>query len=250
MGFTLNPYDLCVANGIFEGKQCTICWYVDDNKISHVNPKVVDDVIKKIESKFGPMSQTRGDKHDFLGMELKYKKGKLTIGLKKHILKAINTFDEDITRNAASPAKGYLFDVWPDAQKLDEKKADCFHSVVQSLLYVSRRCRLDIQTAIGFLCTRVDSPDEDDWAKLKRLLQYLRGTIDLVRTLGGEDINRMKSWVDVSYGIHDECKSHTGGCTSFGWGVLLTKCQKQKLNTKSPTEAEIVGITRARSKLN
>ena len=53
----------------------------------------------------------------------------------------------------------------------------------------------------------------------------------------------MKSWVNVSYGVHDDCKSHTGGCTSFGWGVLLTKCQKQKLNTKSSTEGEIVGVS-------
>jgi hypothetical protein len=53
----------------------------------------------------------------------------------------------------------------------------------------------------------------------------------------------MKSWVDVSYGIHDDCKSHTGGVMSWGWGVLLTKCQKQKLNTKSSTEGEIVGVS-------
>ena len=29
---------------------------------------------------------------------------------------------------------------------------------------------------------------------------------------------------------------------SWGWGVLLNKCQKQKLNSKSSTEAEIVGV--------
>ena len=62
MGFTLNPYDLCVANVQIENKQCTILWYVDDNKISHVNPKVVDDIIERIESKFGKMTKTRGDK--------------------------------------------------------------------------------------------------------------------------------------------------------------------------------------------
>ena len=62
-------------------------------------------------------------------------------------------------------------------------------------------------------------------------------------TLGADDIRKMKSWVDVSYGVHEDCKSHTGGCISFGWGVLLTKCQKQKLNTKSSTEGEIVGAS-------
>ena len=46
MGFELNPYDMCVANAMINGKQCTIVWYVDDNKISHVDPNVVTDIIK------------------------------------------------------------------------------------------------------------------------------------------------------------------------------------------------------------
>jgi hypothetical protein len=48
-GFELNPYDTCVANKTIDGKQCTIAWYVDDNKISHVDDKVVTQVIKMIE---------------------------------------------------------------------------------------------------------------------------------------------------------------------------------------------------------
>jgi len=242
MGFELNPCDMCVANAIIDGKQCTICWYVDDNKISHVNPKVVDDVIEQIEKKFGKMSQTRGEDHDFLGMNITFKRGKVKVGMKKHILKAIDTFSEDITRDAATPATSFLFKT-RDVEKLDEKKAENFHSVVASLLFISRRCRLDIQIAVAFLCTRVSEPDLDDWNKLRRVLQYLRGTIDLTLTMGADDITEMKSWVDVSYGIHDDCKSHTGGVMSWGWGVLLTKCQKQKLNTKSSTEGEIVGVS-------
>ena len=163
--------------------------------------------------------------------------------MKKHILKAMDTFDEDISRNAATPATSYLFKV-RESPALSEARADSFHSVTAALLFISRRCRLDIHTAVGFLTTRVSYPTEDDWAKLRRVLQYLRGTIDLVLTLGGDDmITKMKSWVDVSYGVHDDCKSHTGGAISFGWGVLLTKCQKQKLNTKSSTEGEIVGLS-------
>ena len=74
IGFELNPYDLCVANANINGKQCTLCWYVDDNKISHKDQEVVDSVIKKIETKFGPMSKTFGDKHEFLGMDIQFKK--------------------------------------------------------------------------------------------------------------------------------------------------------------------------------
>jgi len=47
---------------------------------------------------------------------------------------------------------------------------------VAQLLFVTMRCRRDIQTAVAFLTTRVKEPDEDDWAKLKRVLKYLHGT--------------------------------------------------------------------------
>jgi len=242
-GFVLNPYDSCVANADIDGSQCTICWYVDDNKISHKKSEVVDKVIGWIEGKFGEMSTTRGDIHDFLGMNVNFKKGKVTIGMKKHILRAIDTFLDEIVRSAATPARGYLFEVRDGATKLDETRADNFHSVVAALLFISRRCRLDIQVAVGFLTTRVSEPDEDDWAKLKRVLQYLRGTMDLTLTIGGTSIQHMHSWVDVSYGVHTDGKSHTGGCISFGIGAVGTKCQKQKLNVKSSTEGEIVGVS-------
>ena len=72
MGFTLNPYDHCVANCDIDGSQCTIAWYVDDTKISHVDPNVVTRIIQKIEDRFGKMTVTRGQDHVFLGMRIRY----------------------------------------------------------------------------------------------------------------------------------------------------------------------------------
>ena len=37
-GFKLNPYDPCVANKTINDKQMTVCWHVDDLKVSHVDP--------------------------------------------------------------------------------------------------------------------------------------------------------------------------------------------------------------------
>jgi len=62
-------------------------------------------------------------------------------------------------------------------------------------------------------------------------------------TLGADDIANMQAWVDVAYAVHEDCKSHTGGVMSWGWGVVLSMCKKQKLNTKSSTEGEIVGVS-------
>ena len=42
--------------------------YVDDNKIIHKNPKVVDDIIAAI----GKMTVCRGKKHVFVGMDIEF----------------------------------------------------------------------------------------------------------------------------------------------------------------------------------
>ena len=50
MGFKINPYYPCVVNKVIDEKQYTIVWYVNNNKILHINPRVADNVIKQIEN--------------------------------------------------------------------------------------------------------------------------------------------------------------------------------------------------------
>jgi hypothetical protein len=51
MGFVLNPYDKCMANKIINSKQCSIGWYVDDNKVSHAEEAVCTSIADAIEKK-------------------------------------------------------------------------------------------------------------------------------------------------------------------------------------------------------
>jgi len=55
-GFTINPYDQCMANKQIRGKQCTIIWHIDDLKISHVEEKVFKDIICHLNEHFGKES--------------------------------------------------------------------------------------------------------------------------------------------------------------------------------------------------
>ena len=36
-GFVVNTYDRCIKNFIIDNNQCTIAWYVGDNKVSHID---------------------------------------------------------------------------------------------------------------------------------------------------------------------------------------------------------------------
>ena len=76
-------------------KQCTIAWYVDDNKLSHVDSEVVTSIIDEIAERFPGLEVTRGKQHDFLGMIFDFKKnGTVSINMKNHIQEAVNLFEE------------------------------------------------------------------------------------------------------------------------------------------------------------
>jgi hypothetical protein len=125
------------------------------------------------------------------------------------------------------------------------EEAKYFHSHVMKLLYLAKRVRPEILTAVSFLTTRVQTCDIDDMAKLDRVLGYLshssgRGIVLRI----GESLT-VSAFIDASYGVHTTSgKSHTGCAIVLGEaGPVFAKSIKQKIVTKSSTEAELVGLS-------
>ena len=162
--------------------------------------------------------------------------------MKGYLEEAIEAFPDKLTARAPkTPAAEHLFDVDTNSDIINDSKKEIFHHIVAKLLFVSTRGRPDIQVAISFLTSRVASPTTDDWKKLARVLGYLKGSIDLCLTLEANDMTVVKYWTDAAYGVRDDYKSQTGSMLSLGRGSLMTKSTKQKINTKSACEAELIG---------
>jgi hypothetical protein len=51
------------------------------------------------------------------------------------------------------------------------------------------------------------------------------------------------AYVDASYGVHEDMKSHTGCTIGIGRGPVYAKSTGQKLNTKSSAESELVALS-------
>jgi hypothetical protein len=94
---------------------------------------------------------------------------------------------------------------------------------------------------IAALCTRTNDPNQDDWKKLIRLLKFVNGTRKDKLILSAENLHVLKWYVDSSFAVHPDFRSHTGGTFTYGQGSPITMSRKQKLNTQSSTEAELVG---------
>jgi hypothetical protein len=140
---------------------------------------------------------------------------------------------------AKTPAQEHLF-VIRDSPLLNADDAAMFHTAVAKLLYLAKRTRPDILLPVSFLTTRVQSSTQDDQAKLFRVLKYLNGFPSLGITLEALAPSSSLAYIDASYGVHQDAKSHSGLIITLGSGPIMTKSTKQKIVTKSSTEAELV----------
>jgi hypothetical protein len=61
----------------------------------------------------------------------------------------------------------------------------------------------------------------------------------LILSANGSGI--LKWWVDASFAVHPNMRGHSGGGLSLGRGFTIVSYTKQKLNSRSSTETNIVG---------
>ena len=254
IGFKLNPYDPCVAIRMVNGKQHTVTWHVDDLKSSHEDTKVNDEFLKWLNKMYGdpnvaPVKATRGKIHDYLAMKLDYTtKGKVKVDMIEYVNNMVKEFPEEVT-SSKYPWNENLFKVDEKDVKLSKDKHEMFHTFVAKGLFLCKRARPDIQPAIAFLATRVKGPGEQDWFKLCKMIGFLKNTSNDVLTLSADDTHNIIWYVDAAFGVHNDMRSHTGAIMSLGEGVIQGISTKQKINTRSSTEAELVSIDDVISKI-
>ena len=248
LGLEQNPYDKCTWNKIVNGEQLTVVFHVDDLKASHKEQAVLDEFIKQLKDIFGKqneLSKSTGLVHKYLGMVLDYSiPGKIVFTMFKYLEDIIVEALDDLKKGRFNkyPANDKLFKADEKSKPLEPKRADMFHRIVARLLYASKRAQPDIAVAIVFLYTREQKPTEEDYNKLGKVITYVCDSIHLPFILGSDGSGKMVWSIDASYAVNPDCKSHTGAACTLGHGSFILISAKQKLMTKSRTEAELVAV--------
>ena len=246
-GFVFNPYDPCVANKMVRGKQHTIRFHVDDLLSSHMDPKVNDEFAKWLDLKYGqlkPCKIVRGTKHRYLGMILDFSvKGKLKIRMDDYVQNMLDEFPIKFNEKTkqATPAANDLLSAGT-GNLLNKERRETFHSFVAKGLLLSKRARLDVHPTITVLSSKVREPKESDWKDIVRFMRYLHSTKHWHKTLSADDLRVIKWWIDASFAVHPDFKSHTGSVMSMGSGAAQVMSRKQKLVSRSSTEAELIAV--------
>jgi hypothetical protein len=245
LGFTANPYDMCIFNKYTDdGKQITICIHVDDMLITSPDDYEITKLVTDLEKTYGELTIKKGNVINYLGMMFDFtNSNKVKITMDKYVDDLLSSCDGRADGISKTPSTAELFNLDKDSKMLDKEDKEWFHSYTAKLLYLGKRIRPDILTTCSFLAGRVNQPTQQDLNKLYRLIRYVRCTKSMGIIL--ESILQVIVHVDASYGTDIDYKSRTGFTISIGKGSIFAKSSRQKLMTKSSTEAELVGVSDA-----
>jgi hypothetical protein len=240
LGYEQSETDPCIFRQVVGDRVFLLIVYVDDILIL-----ATADEIKRLEEAFTEefrwITLEIGKSHSYLGMQLYFGSGFVTIDMTFYVDKILSEY-QDVT-SIMIPARKDLFRVNKASELLKTGEARKFHTTVARLLYLSRRGRPDIITVVGFLCTRVKSPMIEDSKKLMQVLGYLKQTKRHTILLKPAKMAQVEAYIDASYAIHEDGKSHTGLIVMIGGVPVFSASRKQKCACKSPTGAELVALS-------
>jgi hypothetical protein len=189
-----------------------------------------------------------------MSLDFSHNKGQCRVTMYDYLNGILEAFDEAVKKHGEgyitvkkrryvkTAAPDNLFVVNKDCKKLSLEAAASFHTNIAKTLYVTKRARPDTCLNIAFLTMRVRAQDTDDLEMLCHLMEYLRGDQDQALVLSAENDGLLMWYVDASFAVHPNVRGHTGGWLTMGQGFPIVASWMQKLNTKSSTESELVGV--------
>ncbi|KXJ79381.1 hypothetical protein RP20_CCG001046 [Aedes albopictus] len=212
--------------------------YVDDMVIACNDDEEYEEIIKTLNRHFKVTSL--GDISHFLGIKINRNEKGFSLSQQTYIKQILEQFG----MNQAKPSK-YPLDPGHIQQKEEQVMLSNNHqyaSLIGSLLYVAVNTRPDIAVSVSILGRSVSAPTQADWNEAKRILRYLKLTMDHELVLGQGERN-LEVYVDADWANDVKSrKSNSGYLFLFGGGPICWGSRKQTCVALSSTEAEFVAL--------
>jgi hypothetical protein len=239
-GYIHSPTDPCVMRKQVGQLIFFIMIYVDDLLIL-ATLEEIENIRKLLVERFKTISIEVMESVSYLGMQLTRTEAETTVDMSYYAAKIVEESGGVVKKS--TPGTRDIFNVDDESPKLNEHEREAFHSMTAKILYLAKRARPDILTVVSFLCTRVTKATEEDNNKLHRLIGYLKQTVNRKLILRPNNNMQLKAYIDAAFALHSDAKSQTGVIIFANGAPVYVASRKQKCMTKSPTEAELVGLT-------
>jgi len=240
-GYIASETDRCVMRRTSGGLIFCILIYVDD-LIIFASRAETERIRNFLTTAFNSITMSISNSISYLGMQLLWKDRCFIVDMDFYVRQTLKDWMH--LPEKTNPGARNLFQISETSPLLSDKSRQVFHSTIARILYLAKRVRGDIITVVSFLCTRVTKATEEDQAKLETLLGFLKRTMTRKLYLHAFTSEQMLAFIDAAFALHFfDSKSHTGVIITMGGVVIYISSRKQKCIAKSPTEAELVGLT-------
>lgn len=124
---------------------------------------------------------------------------------------------------------------------LGDADAFLYRSVVGGLQYLTLT-RLDISFAVNKVCQYLSKPTTVHWEAVKRILQYIKGTVNMGLHIRKSPSTLLSVFTDADWARSAEDRRSTGGyALFFGPNLISWSSRKQPMVSRSSIEAEYKG---------
>ena len=123
--------------------------------------------------------------------------------------------------------------------------ATFYRSITGALQYLTLT-RPDIAYAVNQACLYMHSPRTVHWNLVKRILRYLRGTVDSGIVLSASNSTELRAYSDADWGgCPDTRRSTSGYCVYLGDSLISWSSKRQPTVSRSSAEAEYRAVANA-----
>ncbi|GAU32111.1 hypothetical protein TSUD_357950 [Trifolium subterraneum] len=216
-----------------------ISLYVDD-LIFTGNNSVMVKGFKESMMKTFDMTDLGKMRH-FLGIEVIQSEKGIFLCQQRYAKEVLERFKMDKSNGVYSPiVTGTKLS---KHDKSEEVNPTQFKQIVGSLMYLTAT-RPDLMFAVHMIARFMEYPVETHMMAAKRILRYIRGTLELGVLYKRGNQTGLIAYSDSDYGGDvDDRKSTSGYVFMLGSGAISWSSRKQPIVTLSTTEAEFIAAT-------
>ena len=246
MGFEPTDADQCIF--VHEGQERVLLGlYVDDMILAAQTQATLESLCQALGK---AIKITRKPLERFVGYEITRLREKKVILLTQeaYIKKMLQDYHMEDCNGVATPTDVNVklcLNLCPrKVEERDSMDAYPYREMVGSLMFSAVTVRLDIAFAVQQLAQFTENPGMDHWIAAKRVLRYLKKTIDQGILLGSAPSDALTGYCDSDWGGSPDTGRSTSGIlfTLFG-GPVAWASRAQKCVTLSTAEAEYVSMS-------
>ncbi|XP_019155374.1 PREDICTED: uncharacterized protein LOC109152241 [Ipomoea nil] len=232
-GFCASNTDVSLFYYVLDGSRVYLLVYVDDIIMMGSNPSLVNTLLNRLATAFN--IRDLGKPGFFLGIGTLHTSAGMILSQRRYMNDLLNRAGMTDCKPLATPAST-MQAVTPSDELFDNPTQ--YRRIVGALQYLTIT-RPDLSYAVNRLCQFMHSPTVDHWGMVKRVLRYVKGTVDYGLRLSASTSTSIQAYSDSDWaGCPVDRKSTSGYAVFLGSNLVSWLSQKQRTVARSSTEAE------------